>query len=303
MTLVTVLLTLFLDRMLFFHRDSTVSQWFARYTEGMVARLPTGMDGTGGVAVIVLPPAVAMLLLQWAVAPWLFGLATMVLGVLVLLFSLGPLDVVNLAEDYVEADRLDDAERTRWYYEQLTGEEPPARPQEEGRRMAAAVLYQGHDNLFATVFWFCLLGPAGAVLYRVAAEAALAPGERMRGRPSLLRAAHFVAGVLGWIPARLIAFGYAMTGSFEEALGRFRHGFHTTEDLLDANRRLLVDTGTAALRQDEAFPERDAETGPNEERRSARPGEVVDAARGLALRTAVLWLAVLALLTLGGWFG
>jgi membrane protein required for beta-lactamase induction len=227
----------------------------------------------------------------------------MVLGVLVLLFSLGPLDVVNLAEDYVEADRLDDAERTRWYYEQLTGEEPPARPQEEGRRMAAAVLYQGHDNLFATVFWFCLLGPAGAVLYRVAAEAALAPGERMRGRPSLLRAAHFVAGVLGWIPARLIAFGYAMTGSFEEALGRFRHGFHTTEDLLDANRRLLVDTGTAALRQDEAFPERDAETGPNEERRSARPGEVVDAARGLALRTAVLWLAVLALLTLGGWFG
>lgn len=305
MTLITVLLGLFLDRTLFFHRDSAVAKWIARYVDAVAARLPAGGDGVGGVVAIILPPTLVMLVLQWALAPWLFGMAGLALGVVVLLFALGPLDIADIAEDYVDASRASDDERTRWYFEQLTGEPPPENPQEQGRRMVAAVLYHGHDNLFATVFWFCILGPAGAVLYRLAAEAALCPGAALSGRPALVRAAHFTVGVLGWIPARLIAFGYAMTGSFEEALGRLRGSFRTSDDLLASNRRLLIDTGTAALRQDagqaEAAPADEREAGA--ERRSGEPAEVVDAARALVLRTGVLWLAVLALLTLGGWFG
>lgn len=303
MTLISVLLGLFIDRMIFFHRDSAVATWFARYGDGLAARLPAGWDGVGGVLAIALPPTIVMLLIQWAVASWLFGLVTLALGVVVLLFSLGPLDVVNLTEDYLEASRNDDPERSRWYYEQLTGEAPPATGTEEGRRMLAAVLYQGHDNLFATVFWFCLLGPAGAILYRTAAQVALHPGEAMTNRPELQRTACFTVGVLGWIPARLIALGYAMTGSFEEALGRLRSGIHLGDDPLDANRRLLVETGAVALRQ-EGSNDTDAHAGEAVgERRSTDPADVVAAARGLAVRTAVLWLAVLALLTLGGWFG
>ena len=301
MTLISVLLALVVDHMLFFHRDSAVAGWYRRYAELVTRRVPARWEGVGGILAIVLPPAIAMLLIQWAAASLLFGLGSLVLGVVVLLFSLGPLDAVNLTEDYIDASRSDDTERSQWYFEQLTGEVPPASRAEEGRRMLAAVLYQGHDNLFATVFWFCVLGPAGAVLYRTAAELALVPGEFVTERPALQRAASFVAGALGWIPARLIAFGYAMTGSFEEALGRLRSGFHTNEDLLAANRRLLVDTGTAALRRDRASRDEEAESAG--ERRSNEPADVAAAARGLALRTAVLWLAVLALLTLGGWFG
>lgn len=306
MTLISVLLGLFLDRMLFFHRDSPVARWFARYVEAVTARLPAGWEGVGGVVAIILPPTIVLLLLQWALASWLFGLVGIVLGVAVLLYTLGPVDIANIAEDYVDASRAGDAERTRWYFEQLLGEAPPASRQDEGRRMVAAVLYQGHDNLFATVFWFCLLGPAGALLYRLAAELALCPGAVAGGRPGLLRAAHFTLGVLGWIPTRLIAFGYAMTGSFEEALGRLRGSFRTSEDLLASNRRLLVDAGTAALRQDAGQAEQvpaDEDREDGAERRSGEPADVVDAARALVLRTGVLWLAVLALLTLGGWFG
>ena len=302
MTLISVLLALLLDRLFFFHRDSAVPRRIARYVDSVAARVPESWDGVGGIALIVFPPAIAMLLLQWALAPWLFGIANLLLGIVVLLLALGPLDVVDLAEDYVEAARVDDGERMNWYFRQLTGEAPPATPQGEGRAMAATVLYQGHDNLFATVFWFCVLGPAGAILYRLAAEAALCPGPAIERRPVLFRASHFVVGVLGWIPARLIAFGYAMTGSFEEALRRFRGGFHTNDDVLAANRRLLVDTGTAALRQERPESAEAAEAA-SPERRSTRPAEVVDAARGLVMRTAILWLAVLALLTLGGWFG
>jgi len=305
MTLISVLVSLFLDRILFFHRDSSAGTWFGRTAEALARRLPADWNGVGGVLVVVMPPTIVMAVLQWGAAHLLFGLAGLLLGIAVLLFALGPLDIVNMTEDYIDARQADDAERTAWYFERSTGEAPPATPQEEGRRMAAAVLYQGHDNLFATVFWFCVLGPMGAVLYRMAAELALHPGPTLVARPALLRAARHVVGVLGWIPTRLIAFGYAMTGSFEEALGRLRRGFHISDDVLESNRQLLVDAGTAALRQGEdgRGAAEEEPIGLDVERRSDDAAGVVDQARALAQRTAVLWLAVLALLTLGGWFG
>jgi len=301
MTLITVLASLVLDHVLYAHRDSRVGLLFGRAVDAVASRLPASWNGVGGAIVVIAGPVVVMLLVQWLLAGLLFGLVSLVVAVVVLLFSLGPLDIANHVEDYVDARRTDDRERTAWYFERVTGEVPPEAPQDEGRRMVEAILYQGHDHLFATVFWFCLLGPTGAVLYRMAAESALRPPASIVNRPELNRSLRYVAGVLGWIPSRLIAFGYAMTGSFEEALRRLRGRFQTAEDLLSANRQLLIDTGTAALRQEENA---DTAAGANasDERRSTDPADVVDSARALAVRTAVLWLAVLALLTLAGWF-
>lgn len=301
MTLISLLLALGLDRLLFVHRDGPVPRWYGRITDAIGARLPSRWDGVGGVIVIVAPLVLAIGVLQWLAGGLLFGLAVLVLGVVVLLFAFGPLDIVGLVDDYIEAAEAEDGERMDWIHGRLTGSEPSADPREQGRSMVAAVLYQGHDNLFATVFWFCLLGPAGAVLYRMVAEGALRPSPAVIARPALLRAYRHVLGLLGWIPARLIAFGYAMTGSFEEALQRLREGTPSADDLLAANREMLCRTGTAALRQDSAGAE--ADTGAEGDRRTDRPGEAVAQARALTLRAAVFWLAILALLTLAGWFG
>ncbi len=301
MTLISVLVSLALDRAMFAHRDSAVAGWFARVGTAVAARLPAGLDGIAGAVIVVLPPAVAIALLQALVGHWLFGLVGLALAIVVLLFALGPIDPVSVIDDYLDARRLDDRERADWYYERFTGETPPESPAAEGRRMVEAVFYQSHDHIFATVFWFCLLGPAGAVLYRMVAEIALRPDPATIARPGLLQGARLLLGVLGWVPARLIAFGYAMTGSFEEALHRLRHGPRgDNEDLLASNQRLLAETGSAALRR--APSERDdATVADGEERRSSTPAQAVESARGLSVRTAVLWLAILALLTLSGW--
>lgn len=299
MILISVLAALALDHYLFAHRESRVGRWFGKAIDAVAARLPSTWEGVGAALLVAAPPVVAMLLLQWLVAGWLYGLASLALAIVVLLFCLGPIDIVNHVGDYIDARRDDDAERTAWNFERVTGEMPPAASRDEGRRMVEAVLYQGHDNLFATVFWFCLLGPTGAVLYRMAAEGALRPPPAVVARPALHASLRYMLGILGWIPARLVAFGYAMTGRFEEAFARMRAHPQAANDVLTANRQLLVDTGTAALRQEDSEPLADV----GSERRSSDAAEVVEAARALALRTAVLWLAVLALLTLGGWFG
>lgn len=301
MTLISVLVALGLDRMLLAHRDSPVSGWYGRLIDTVAARLPSRWQGSGGALLIAAPPVIAIAVIQWLLWGWLYGLAGLAFGILVLLFTLGPLDIAGLIDDYIDACASDDRERAIWYYERLTGEQPPQSPRDEGRHMVEAVLYQGHDNLFATVFWFCLLGPVGAMLYRVIAEGALRPSPTLVARPALQRAFRHLLGLLGWIPARLIAFGYAMTGSFEEALHRLREGAPPAEDLLAANRNLLYRTGTASLRRDEETEV--TEAGADGERRSSEPGPAVEQARALAVRTAVFWLAVLALLTLAGWFG
>lgn len=303
MTLISVLVALGLDRMLLAHRDSPVTGWYGRILDTVAARLPSGWQGSASALLVIAPPVITIGVLEWLLWGWLYGLAGLAFGIVVLLFALGPLDIVNLVDDYIEACADGDRERAAWNYERVTGELPPADPRDEGRRMIEAVLYQGHDNLFATVFWFCLLGPVGAVLYRMLAEGALRPSPALVARPALQRSFRHLAGLLGWIPARLIAFGYAMTGSFEEALHRLREGVPPAEDLLAANRDLLHRTGSASLRHDEDAEGATEEGGEDGDRRTNHPGPAVERARALALRTAVFWLAVLALLTLAGWFG
>lgn len=298
MILIAVLITLALDRMLLWHRDSGLAGLFGFLIDFASTRLPERWTGVGGALAMLLPPVILVGLLQWLIAGWLFGLFSLVFSVAVLLFALGPLDIVNAVDDYLDARRADDSERSDYYYERIVGEKPaPGDGSSEGRRMVEVVLYQGHDHLFAVLFWFCILGPLGAVLYRMSAEAALRPPPGLAARPALGRAARHVAGVLGWAPARLLAFGYAMTGSFEAALRRFREGAPSGEDLLAANQDLLTATGSAALRTTEDDEEAVGQ------RRSDDAATVVEAARALVLRAGIFWLAVLALLTLAGWLG
>ena len=299
MKLIAVLIALLCDRVFEAHRESRLGHWIGAVSESIAIRLPAEGAGVLAALTVVLPPALLMLLVQWLIGCWLYGLVGLVLGIVVLLFMLGPLDVRDVLEDYIEARGADDRERSDWYYERFTGEQVPDSAQEESRDIVEAVLVRAHDHLFATIFWFCLLGPAGAVLYRVAGQAALVPPPGIIARPELLRALRFLLGLLGWIPARLMALGYAVTGSFEHAMAQLRAGAKGASDVLTGNTWVLTSTGAAALRGDEAIARHSPEE--SGERRSAKPAQMADVARRLVTRTLVLWLAVLALLTLVGW--
>jgi len=301
MTLVSILLALAIDRLTLWHRDSGLQQIWQQLLETFARRMPTGWDGMGGGLLLILPPVLVMGLIQWLIAGWLFGLVGIVLAVAVLVFMLGPLDVVNSVDDYIDARRSNDPERSDFYYRRVVGEAPPESPVEEGRAMARAVFHQGHDHLFGTLFWFCVLGPMGAVFHRVAAEAALRPGSAINARPALARATRDIFAVLSWIPTRLLAFGYAMTGSFEAALRQLRVGaVGAAGDWLRANQLLLADTGAAALRSGE---DDSGDLAAEVDRRANDAATAVAAARALVMRAVVFWLAILALLTLAGWLG
>ncbi len=297
MSLLSILIALVIDHFGRGHREGRLARWIPCYTTLAARRLPEGWQGLAGVVAIVAPPVVVLGLVQWAVACWLAGVVYLVLGVVVLLLALGPVDIADRVDDYRNAHREGDTERAAWYYRQITGEERPDDTTDEGRRLSRTLLYMAHDHIFATIFWFCVLGPAGALLYRLAAELALV--SEQNHSEALQRSARFICGLLGWIPARLIALGYALTGRFDAAIAAMRARGSGGADWLAANRDLLGDVGTAAMRR--SGGEQQVQADEAGERRSAAPEVVVDKAWQLVIYTGTLWLAVIAVLTLGGW--
>ena len=109
---------------------------------------------------------------------------------------------------------------------------------------------QANNRIFGVMFWFMVLGPAGAWLYRVsdllrrrAAFEAARQGVPAHGGDlgSVLTDLH---GALAWMPARLAALSYALAGSFEDAVGNWKVAVDSAgAGLLDRAEGLLARVG------------------------------------------------------------
>ena len=188
-------------------------------------------------------------------------------------------------------------------------------------------LLAAHRHVFGVFFWFVLLstfgfGPAGAVLYRMAEFASRywafksrtidAPvNDRLRGLSQRL------FNLLDFVPARLTAFGFAVVGNFEEAVASWRRDAtlwqHPNEGVIlaAAAGALGVQLGGAAAPG--VTPDRSktfsagGEAGMADAQGSTagvpvQPGHLHSVV-GLVWRSVVLWMLLVALLTLANVLG
>ena len=114
----------------------------------------------GTAVLIVLPVAFLELSLQGQLAQ----IPLFIFAVIVLLFCLGPRDLGEEVDDFREAISKEDHEETQKLAAELlqTIPDPESLPDiEEG------IYAQANNRIFAVVFWFALLGPTAAWLFRV----------------------------------------------------------------------------------------------------------------------------------------
>jgi adenosylcobinamide-phosphate synthase len=107
-----------------------------------------------------------------------------------------------------------------------------------------SVLENGHDCLFASLFWYALLGPAGALLHRLVNTLDAMWGYKNERYVEFGFFAARFDDVLGYLPARLTAISYMLCGSSKLALQSWRDqiGNHKSP-----NAGLVMATGAGAL--------------------------------------------------------
>lgn len=245
--------------------------------------------------VLVLP----VFVITWSLGNTLLGFPYLILGVVVLFFSLGPQDIGEDVDEYCKAIEADDEERIEQTAKAIIESEVPDDALERINCVEEAVCVQANNRLFAVIFWFVLLGPLGAWAYRVTdlirrrAVFAAARDEEKDGATEGLRdSAIMLHGWLAWVPARLTAIGYAAAGNFDAALSAWRAPTEQSSDSpSEYNEHLLARVGVSAL----ALGDKDGEDLAQRGIRGAM------AANQLVFRLLVIWAVVISAMTLYGW--
>jgi adenosylcobinamide-phosphate synthase len=184
-----------------------------------------------------------------------------------------------------------------------------------------------HRHVFGVLACYSVLaafglGPAGAVLYRMSEFVARYWRHRNRthvqpASEALQSAAARAWAAIDWLPARITALGFAVVGSFEDAIDCWRHHaqrFPNDNDgviLAATSGAVNVRLGGEALKPafspnaSQPFRAGSADAMVDTESTPGREAEVghLRSIVGLVWRSVVLWMVLLALLTLANLLG
>ena len=227
--------------------------------------------------------------------------------------------------DALERGDEDEARRLLAEWRHLDASELPRT--EVLRHVIEHALMAAHRHVFGVFFWFVVasalgLGPMGAVFYRMAEFSTRYWGYRQRSldapaNDALLALSQRLFSYIDHVPARLTAFGFAVVGNFEEAAASWRRDAtlwqHGNEGVIlaAAAGALGVQLGGAAAPG--VTPDRSktfsagVESGMADAQGStagvaAQPGHLHSVV-GLVWRSVVLWMLLVALLTLANVLG
>ncbi|QDQ27621.1 CobD/CbiB family protein [Chitinimonas arctica] len=257
----------------------------------------------GWTLAVATPTAIVLLiwgglfLVHWAAA-WLFGLAVLYVTMGFRQFS----PAFTGVADALKEDKLDTARSllggwTREPASELLETEVARVAIEQG-------LIDAYRHVFGPMFWFIVLGPAGAVAYRATTILQLKWGARDRRRGERFgNFADKAANLIDWLPIRATAISFAIVGDFEDAAYCWRQ---QAERWTSEAYGILLAAGAGAIGVRLGMPLHQEHT--VRFRPELGMGEEADAnmlasAVGLVWRTLLFWLMVILLVTLAGHFG
>ncbi len=257
--------------------------WFSTLTDWILLQMQKSSlrDGPIAVLAILAPVVLAVWLVSILLAHvWIvFGF---IFAVFVLLMSLGPVDPMRQAHDYLRAMQVGDIVEANKHAEALCARPADDDPVVTTEQVKQALLIRLCENILGIFFWFLVLGPVGAVLFRATCLLRL----RYDGvQGGLSDSIYDLYRILFWIPARLSAIAFALVGGFVETLQSLQH----ISDLWKRDSEgLLVEAGLGAI---------PASTSEENEPDLAGVHDVL----ALTRRAVVAWLTVMGLMVIAGW--
>ena len=340
MSFFAVLFALLIEQARPLARGNWIHAGFRLWARWTSRHLDAGQPHHGWIAwgVAVALPSLGALLIHWAL--WSVSpLLAFAWNVAVLYPTLGFRQFSHFFTDI--RDALDDGDEdtarellAQW--RQVNASDLPR--SEIVRHVIEYSVLAAHRHVFGVLGWFSLLaalglGPVGAVLYRMSEFAArywrykgksLEAGEG--ASPALQAIASQAWGVIDYLPARVTSLGFAVVGSFEDAIDAWRNyaqrfSNNASVALETRNNGIILAATSGAVNVrlgGEALQTRfdanasagflSADASTLDSTTQPIPGREPEVAHlrsivGLVWRSVVLWMVLLALLTLARLLG
>jgi len=303
MGFLSLLVALVIEQVRPFKGINRLRTWGGGWIDWVLKNFDAGGSGQGVLcwSIAALVPAGCVIFVHWALALWLGLFSAFVWNVAVLYATLGFRQFSHHFTEIRTALEGGEDDTARRILQSWTGPLPVALSRAEIiRRLVVQSVLSAHRHVFGVFAWYSIgsllgLGPAGAVVYRVGASIqarALLPVDAGSGASPVVQAfAGRLWWFLDWLPVRLTAMGFAFVGSFEDSIDLWRRW----EILKPGDNDALLLAATSGAIDIELNEPINAQKQP-------QMGHLA-AVVGLVWRTVVMWLVLLALMTLARLLG
>jgi len=276
MALISIILGILLDRNWTGLKQWQQFSWFSKFSQFVLDKTGEHLHNpTLRYLSILAIPVLVIMLLQEMTASWLSPVSFL-FALIVFIYCLGSLEIEQTLEQFIKAIKDKDSATTQTLFEEITSE---SKIDEE--TMLDDVMQSSMNSiierLFGIIFWFAILGPVGAIIYRLSQELKTLYSTD----PILGKSCERMLYLLNWLPVRFLTISFAITGHFEGALA----AYHENKETDRTQKYLLIDICHGALEGND----------------TQEQGSYLSAFRGLVLRSLIVWLTCIALLTLLGW--
>lgn len=174
-----------------------------------------------GIVAVTVTVAPFVLATHWLAS--INGAMQLTTGLILLYLSIGSRSLFEHAARVEQALTVGDLDEARHRVGMIVSRDTSQLSEADvSRATIESVLENGSDAIFGALFWFMLLGPAGAVLFRLSNTLDAMWGYKTEKYLHYGWAAARFDDLLCWLPSRLTALTYALAGNYKLALTCWR---------------------------------------------------------------------------------
>lgn len=165
MTFIITVIALIIER--FFHWGHLRNwRWFSKYQNWLGSTRLANWPSAALLAICIVPLLIIVGIINQILCCFWYGIFKIIFDVLVLLYCMGPSNLwaqtFSCIGELHKEDPKVAIDRAQSYF----GIATPANSQAFHHALTSAIFIEANQRIFAVVFWFVILGPIGAVLYR-----------------------------------------------------------------------------------------------------------------------------------------
>ncbi|MFK5914768.1 MAG: regulatory signaling modulator protein AmpE, partial [Woeseiaceae bacterium] len=244
MSLLSVIFALIAESFITNLSDLRRFDFIDQYVKWLRPKLPSFSVQNGSISLVLV--IASILFLVWLVGAMLASVLSLfgfLFGITILVYMMGPRDLDQDTQNVITALEAKDYEAANKYASELLGRNISEGPIELSKIIKEEVLLQANTRMLGVFFWFVLLGPIGAVLFRLSCllnknhvNKQHENKNNNQEEDEFFAASQELYRILIWLPGRICVLSYAVAGNFVDTMS----SWDEVSDLWKRNTEELI---------------------------------------------------------------